>query len=157
MTTGDSILRDKRTRDREGERSRAETDSSCDCCCTEQPYRPSRTSPPNVSPVRTTLGSRQDPLGPPGKQITTDMGGLSCHVHTHTSTALPPLALPVPGAYTSGLVVLPCLNLLPHLHGSQPVSSLHCSQGGRELPSKTNSLGLGGLCFSPDLDRQQHG
>ena len=62
------------------------------CHCTEQGYRPSQTSPPNVSTVRTTLGSRQDPLGPPGKQITTDTAGLSCASHTHPSTVLPPLA-----------------------------------------------------------------
>lgn len=79
-TARDGILRDKG----EGERAESETDSNCDCCWTQQPYRPSRTSPPNASLVKTTLGSQRDPLGAPGKQIATDIGEQCWHLYKHT-------------------------------------------------------------------------
>lgn len=76
---------------------------------------------------------------------------------THTSTQLPPLILYVPGVNMSGWVELPCLNFFPHLHGSQTVFRLHHSQCVHEFFSKSNSLGIGRLCFSLDVDRPQHG
>ncbi len=85
------------------------------------------------------------------------MRELSCHLHTHTHRHSAASSRTPCSWNVSGLVVLPCLNLFPHLHGSQPVFRLHCSQCGHAFSSKTNSLGLGRLSFSPDLDRLQHG
>ena len=133
---------------REGECGGAETDSGCDCCWAEEPYRPLRTSPPNVSQVRTTPGSQQDPLGPPGKQIITDISASA--THTHTSTALPPLALYVPGATTSGRAALPGLNLLTHLHGVTDVTT--AANVGTTFPSKIKKKLF---VFSPD--KLRHG